>query len=167
MKKSFLLIMPVVGMSYGATAQKLSPELISSAGGSSGGAGVLIDWSLGEVAVETVAAPATLYTQGFHQPSLQVTALTKEPGNTSALLFSAAPNPVESLLTVFMPADLQEAVQLSLSDASGKVLLTQSPQLHQLEQQLNLVDFAAGVYFLHVRGKRGNALQTFKIIKAQ
>ena len=167
MKKSFLLLVPAAGISYCATAQQLSPELVSSAGGSATAAGVVLDWSLGEVAVETVSTATTLYTQGFHQPTLQVVALARAPDAAPGPLFSAAPNPVESVLTVFMPANLPEEVQLSLTDASGRLLTTQLSLPHQAQQQLSLVDLAAGLYFLSVRNKDGKSLQTFKIIKVQ
>ena len=48
--------------------QITTPSVISSSGDSYSNGGVIMDYTLGEIVVETYANSTTILTQGFHQP---------------------------------------------------------------------------------------------------
>ena len=167
MKKYLLLLMPALGISYCATAQKLSPDIMAVSGGSAKAAGVQLDWTLGETAVETVKTPTHIFTQGFHQPDLQVIPIPVNGNSVLSDEYKVAPNPAVSQLTVYMPADRKEGAHLILTDLNGKTLLSKTVGFQQEKVELALAHFAEGLYLLQVQNASGTTLQTFKIIKAR
>ena len=58
-----LLCLPMTGF-----GQITTPSVISSSGDSYSNGGVIMDYTLGEIVVETYANSTTILTQGFHQP---------------------------------------------------------------------------------------------------
>ena len=150
MKKHLLLLMPALGISYCVSAQKLSPDIMATAGGSDKVEGIQLDWTLGETAVETASTPGYIFTQGFHQPDLQVIQLPVNNNVTLSDDFKIAPNPAVSRLTVYMPLDRKESTHLILADLNGKTLLTKTVGLQQSKEELALAEYAEGIYLLHV-----------------
>lgn len=167
MKKRVLLFIPALGISYGATAQKLSPDILATAGGSNRTAAIQLDWTLGETAVETVATPAQIFTQGFHQPDLQVIPMPVKGNSALQDDYKVAPNPAVSQLIVYLPVGRQEETRFILADLNGKVLLSKTAGFQRSKVELALAPYAEGLYLLHVQNASGTTLQTFKIIKAR
>ena len=66
MKKLLLILfcLPLIG--FGQPI--ISPSVVSSSGNSYNNEGVIMDYTLGEIVVETHANSTTILTQGFHQP---------------------------------------------------------------------------------------------------
>ncbi|MFA6260574.1 MAG: gliding motility-associated C-terminal domain-containing protein [Bacteroidia bacterium] len=60
-----------------ANAQFISRAVISSAGATANAPGMSMDWTIGEVIVETAAGTNHMLTQGFHQPDLLVIPVVK------------------------------------------------------------------------------------------
>lgn len=71
-----------------------------------------------------------------------------------------APNPTNSFSTVSMDLPTLENVEVNVLDAFGRVLFTQTEMMQAGAFQLDLTDFAKGVYF--VRVKVGEQNQTIK-----
>ncbi len=67
------LSLPLAGM-----AQQLSPSVLAASAGTISTQTMVLDWTLGELVVETATSPDRLYTQGFHQPLLQVSELDNQ-----------------------------------------------------------------------------------------
>lgn len=92
----------------------------------------------------------------------EVRLLNFESGNKKVQFF---PNPVTNRLTVILPDELvHEKVQVTITDASGKVILKTSSR-NNTQIQLDCSGLLPGIYFARVSG--GNVMVTEKIIKAE
>jgi hypothetical protein len=72
------------------------------------------------------------------------------------------PNPANDMLNIVLPASTQLPLLLTLSDLTGRVLLSQ--QLTQAQTAINLSSLPQDVFFCHFASKEINV--TAKIIKA-
>jgi hypothetical protein len=74
MKKLLLILLCLPMIGFG---QVTSPSVISSSGDSYSNGSVIMDYTLGEIVVETHTNSTTILTQGFHQGVLKVTTSVK------------------------------------------------------------------------------------------
>jgi len=144
-------------------AQSLTPEVLSTAGGSAQVGTIRISWTLGETAISrwTTHSGGSV-TEGFHQPIL---VLTTE-GTPTIALVRIAPNPVQSTLQLMV--DNKEAKELTatLIDVQGRILL----KLNHLtigNTEVSLEKYPTGSYFLSIQYANELPLQTFKVVKTQ
>ena len=154
--------------------QKLSPEVISSAGDISKTASVSLEWTLGETIIESSKTANKYYTQGFHQTYLKVTSIL--PPNDESLAsdynMTVFPNPVEGILEVKistenLPQDKNDKVNLFLIDILGQQLSVQKINEKPGSTFLDMTDFPSGVYFLKAQKENGLLLKSFKIVKVR
>ena len=71
------------------------------------------------------------------------------------------PNPANHILNIALPQNMQLPIHLTLTDLTGRVLLSQ--QLTQAQTAINLSSLPQGVFFCHLASKEINV--TAKIIK--
>lgn len=77
-------------------AQKITPTVLSSAGAVMKANNLSIEWTLGEIATETLVSGGNILTQGFHQTNLTIVS-TQNPGIDGLKVY---PNPFVSQLTI-------------------------------------------------------------------
>lgn len=136
-------------------AQNLSPTVVNSSGGVISNSSNSLEWSLGELAISTLASPNNLLTQGFLQPTTTIVG-TEAPFEESR--FSAFPNPVSDWLN--LQTDMLEIETMQVHNISGRLVL-QSTFLPSLDvHQLN-----SGVYIISLFNKQRQFLHSFKINK--
>ena len=70
------------------------------------------------------------------------------------------PNPVQDILGVYQPSSASNLLRVKLYNSLGSVFYTSSTDDVQL--QINVSDFSAGIYFLNVENEKG--ISTFRII---
>lgn len=58
-------------------AQSISRDVIGSAGATATSPGMSMDWTIGEVTIETTSGSNHMLTQGFHQPDMLVIPVVK------------------------------------------------------------------------------------------
>lgn len=154
--------------------QKLSPEVISSAGDISKTAFVSLEWTLGETVIESSKTADKHYTQGFHQSYIKVTSIF--PANNESLASDynmiVFPNPVEAILEIKvssenLPQDKIGKVNLFLIDILGQQLSVQKTNEKSGSTFLDMTDLPSGVYFLKAQEENGLLLKSFKIIKVR
>lgn len=170
-----LLIFPLsIFFSNNTFCQKLSPEVISSAGDISKMASISLEWTLGETVIESSKTADKHYTQGFHQSYLKVINLfsDKNESLTSDDIMTVYPNPVESILEIKIATDnlLPEKigkVNLFLIDILGQQLLVQKTNEKSGSTFVDMTAFPSGTYFLKAQKENGLLLKSFKIIKAR
>ena len=167
MKKPLLLLFGSLGLSSVGMAQRLSPSVVAVSGGTARTPTMTLDWTLGELVVETATTPDRLYTQGFHQPTLQV---SEQPGLTGAdadYQFTVAPNPVASYLTIGITAPESSALALLLTDMNGRQYNLPVVPASTKSTQIDMTLFPAGMYLLRIGKADGPPLKAYKIIKVQ
>lgn len=152
-------------------SQKLSPEVISSAGDISKTASVSLEWTLGETVIESSKTVNKYYTQGFHQTYLKVFSANNE-SLASDYDMTVFPNPVEATLEIKLsnenlPQDNIGKVDLFLIDIRGQQILAQKANEKSGSTFLDMTALPSGTYFLKAQKENGLLLKSFKIIKVR
>jgi hypothetical protein len=129
-------------------AQTLSHQVVASAGSQGTAATVQLSWTVGEVAVASLAGGGERLTQGYQQPVRLTTGVADAAGTD--VLVRAFPNPVRDALTVAWqyPSAGQWAVRIF--DLQGRLVWAGPSQAVEAsgETPLDLSDLAVGSYLL-------------------
>ena len=162
-KKQLLFVAVFIAFAGSISAQ----SVVSTAGGTSKGKQLSLEWTLGEMSVETVSTSKGLHTQGFHQPLLirKIMPVVPVVDELPDYLFKVAPNPVVSSFVVTIDSKIKSAVQVQLADAFGRVIYSFAPSQSKTFS-LSLRNQPSGTYYLFLRDAKGNLLKTFSVIKA-
>ncbi|MDA9952383.1 T9SS type A sorting domain-containing protein [Chitinophagales bacterium] len=142
-----------------ATISISAQEVISTQGDSYSGSGLVLDFTVGEVIINTASSStgSNTLTQGFHQSKWSVVGIRDLLPDFEANVF---PNPLEEVLNI--EASAYENVKVFLYDAQGK--LVREDKLYAELSTIELSELAAGAYSLLLT-KANQNLKTFKLIK--
>ena len=162
--KPLILLLLAMCCFHLAKAQTLSPAVIPVAGTSGSTGTIQLDWTLGDVAVQTLRTNSGIMTEGFHQPILWVTELPQTLAQQ--IQMSLAPNPVRSTLRITIGTEGQGNLHLVLTDVSGKPLQQMETPFAIGSRQLDLSGYPAGMYFLSVREENGSLLKSYKVVRS-
>lgn len=141
-------------------------SVIASAGDVSKTSSIILEWTVGEPFTEN-SSSTSLYTQGFHQPVLQI--LPTSPAAGSYVMKSNVhvfPNPAASVINVQFDQPSEKAFNVIVIDVLGREVYRHTGLLKTSLLQINAGNFAHGIYFLKISNNKGSDLQEFKIIKA-
>jgi len=152
MKKNILLVLSLL-ISVCATAQ----EVVSTQGDSYSNTSGSIDFTVGEVVINTGTDGSNSITQGFHQSNWSLVGVVDHDLSYEAIVF---PNPTEDILNIRTHAF--ENVMYSLYDAQGKLIIQNKLSAEQTLIQVS--HLAAGSYSLILNNKI-QKLKTFKLVK--
>ncbi|MBC7511686.1 MAG: T9SS type A sorting domain-containing protein [Ferruginibacter sp.] len=161
------IVILCVSSSSSCFAQEKSPSVISSAGDVSKGGGLILEWTLGEPAVETLSTSTALYTQGFHQPVLLVQKINKSQDMAAINNIIVYPNPATSVINLQLEKPSTSELVISLIDASGKLVLNNRLSTNSSFLKLNVSNLRTGTYILRIIDLKASAQSDFKIIKTQ
>ena len=133
-----LLFLPILGF-----GQVTSPSVVSSSGDSYSNGNVIMDYTLGEIVVETHTNSTTILTQGFHQGILKV--------NTSVenidIKTKVYPNPTTNFLIVELEKNVN--ADILVYDINGKIVIKDRLNNEQ-QKQLDFSFLKQGNYLLHI-----------------
>ena len=152
-------------------AQKASPTVLASAGDISHGQHITLEWTLGELATNTIKHPNGMLTEGFHQPILQVEDVSlpepvqSEYADNADLTIHVFPNPVTATLWIDVEATLEKTAMLLLLDAQGQMVTQQLINLYTGKHELDMQAYPAGMYQLIMKDENETLLKHSKIIK--
>ena len=132
-------------------------EVISSQGESYSSASGSIDFTIGEVIINTETNGTNDITQGFHQTNWNFVGIEDYAPNYEVAIF---PNPAEDVLNI--RTSTFENVTYTFYDALGKIVLQDKLAAEQTPIQVSKL--APGSYFLTLNNETQN-LKTFKLIK--
>ena len=134
-----------------------SQEVISSRGDSYSNSNVNMNFTIGEVIINTETDGTHYMTQGFHQTNWFFAGLENHTPSYEAVIF---PNPTEESLNI--KTSTYENVVYTLYDAQGKLVMQN--QLFEEQTSLQVSHLAPGKYSLVLNNKT-EKLKTFKLIK--
>ena len=134
-------------------------EVVSTQGDSYSNASGNIDFTIGEVVINTGTDGTNDITQGFHQTNWNFLGVDDHGQNYEATIF---PNPTEDLLNI--RTSTFENVTYTLYDAQGKLILHNILSAEQTPIQVS--QLAPGSYSITLNNGIHN-LKTFKLIKQQ
>ena len=135
-----LMIFLTGGFCY---SQNLSPELISTSGNTHSNNIAVIDYSIGEIVVETFQDNAIL-TQGFHQDDIRITSINDYAEKDQINVY---PNPTSIFLNIDFPKKINSRIQLI--DINGKLIREDFIENKQT-QLFDVSSLAQGSYFLNI-----------------
>jgi hypothetical protein len=140
---------------FAATAQ----EVVSSQGQTYSNANGSIDFTVGEVIINTGSNGTNDLTQGFHQTNWNFLGVEDFAPDYQATIF---PNPTQDVLNI--KTSVFENVTYTLYDAQGKRVMQNILSAKQTPIQAS--QLAPGSYSLTLNNETQN-LKTFKLIKIQ
>lgn len=165
MKQIQIFLIAFLLSTCGAYAQSTT----NVSGGNAKIGGANFSYSVGEMAlVNTIGSQNLKVTQGLLQP------LTNAPTGTKDLVISQSqltiyPNPTKDFVNIQPKFNSGGALQLTLLDLSGKVILQKKVTLTSgdEQQQIDMTTFANGGYMLNVYfdSKDGIRKNSYKIQK--
>ncbi len=139
--------------------QTIQNSVIASTGASTSSGNVKMDYTLGEVVVETFSAGGNTLTQGFHQTNLTLVAIENPELFTDISIY---PNPASEVMNVDIPSGYS-LLDISLYDVTGKLILNKNQASEKLT--IDVATMASGTYYLQVVNPQNKQLKTFKLVK--
>ena len=152
MKKNTLML-----FSFFASLTVSAQEVVATQGDSYSNASGSIDFTIGEVIIDTGTDGTNDITQGFHQTNWNFVGLEDHSPNYEATIF---PNPTSEVLNIRTSAF--ENVTYSLYDAQGKLVMQDMLSAEQTPIQVS--QLVPGAYSLTLNNQTQN-LKTFKLVK--
>ena len=140
MKKLLLILLCLPMIGFG---QVTTPSVISTSGNSYNNGGVNMDYTLGEIVIETFSNNANILTQGFHQGILKV--------NTSVenidIKTKIYPNPTTNFIIIELEKNVN--AELLVYDINGKIVIKDKLN-DERQKQLDFSFLNQGNYILHI-----------------
>ena len=152
MKKSTIVL-----FSLFATLTVSAQEVVATQGDSYSNGSANIDFTIGEVVINTGTDGTNDLTQGFHQTNWNFVGLEDHAPIYEAIIF---PNPTSEVLNIRTSSF--ENVTYTLYDAMGKLVLQDKLSAEQTPIQVS--QLAPGSYSLTLNNGIQN-LKTFKLVK--
>jgi hypothetical protein len=152
MKKNTLVLFSLI-----VTISVSAQEVVSTQGDSYSNASGSIDFTIGEVVINTGTDGINDLTQGFHQTNWNFVGLEDFAPNYEAIIY---PNPTEDVLNI--RTSTFENVTYTLYDAQGKLVMQDILSAEQTPIQVS--QLAPGSYSLTLNNQTQN-LKTFKLVK--
>ena len=133
-------------------------EVVATQGDSYSNTTANIDFTIGEVIIDTGSDGNNYITQGFHQSSWNFTGLEDYAPNYEVSIF---PNPTSEILNI--KTSVFENVTYTLYDAQGKLIL--QDKLSSEQTPIKVSQLAPGNYSITLTNEIQN-LKTFKLVKS-
>ena len=141
------------------TTTVTAQEVVSTQGDSYSNGTGSIDFTIGEVIINTGNDGTNTLTQGFHQTNWNFVGLEDHLPSYAAIIF---PNPTVDVLNI--QTSSFEGVTYTLYDGQGKLVL--QDLLSAKQTPIEVSELAPGSYSLTLNNETQN-LKTFKLVKLQ
>eukprot|EP00389_Voromonas_pontica_P016085 GDKH01025152.1.p1 GENE.GDKH01025152.1~~GDKH01025152.1.p1 ORF type:complete len:154 (+),score=3.96 GDKH01025152.1:49-510(+) len=148
----------LIAFSLLAVSGVSAQEVISSSGESFATPNGGVDFTVGEVVIETVGNGSNTLTQGFHQTLLEIVGLED---HLSDLQVSIFPNPTDEFLMIEV-SDFS-SLKYQLVDQTGR--LVNQDELKSSQTQINVTQLSAGVYTLFLTTNETKVAKSYQVIK--
>ena len=158
--KHILKILTPVCFALLVTFPGFSQKVTATAGGIYQAPEYSVEWTLGEIAIQTLETSGFKVTEGFHQPALIITKITETADANPQI--SVYPNPTYDKITIRMDEESLSDAQARLYDYLGRILSAE--RLTSNETVFSLAALPVGLYTLKIT-IREREIQQFKIIK--
>lgn len=160
MNKKFIFVLQLLlFLSIYSFGQTLQNSVVGSTGASASAGTVKMDYTIGEIVVETFTAGGHTLTQGFHQTALHLVAIENADYFPEISMY---PNPTSDLVNIDIPANYDK-LDISLYDVTGKLIRIFSNA--QGKVTIDAAVLATGTYYLQMINTAKNKVKTFKLIK--
>ena len=151
-----------------ACAQQTNLAVIAPAGHSDQTDKMQIEWTMGELAILSLETYDGFFTQGFHQPFIEVENLNLPDLKISeSMTVTVRPNPVSAQLFIDFKSGSSQSSIVTLMNLEGQLLKMEKVAPGAGDLVWNLADYPAGIYLLSLRMEDGTLVESFKIVKNQ
>ncbi len=161
MKDVFSIIFLVIFAGSLATAQTIRNDVTASGGDYAASGNIVMEYTIGEPATETLNGTNLIMTQGFHQPLLVVTSVDEYDHFSDVNVF---PNPTSDKLCIDIPSQNDNAFDYSLYNNNGKLIGSES--LTSGKNAITLKSYAPGMYVLKIQNNKSGQVSSYKISKS-
>lgn len=159
MKVSLLAILTFIySFSF---CQTITPEVISSSGDFYANTSAQLSFTFGEMIIETVSSSSNIITQGFQQPEQENVGIEEAKNKLQVNIY---PNPGRELLNIDL-SDKEFEINLTIYDASGKVIKEQLIPNWQRKVILNLSSLSSGYYIINLVSLDNQYKSSYKLQK--
>ena len=139
-------------------SQRISKQIIGSAGTTQSNSNLKVSWTIGEPIVGLMTAGGNQLGNGYY-PTLNLQALSIKDHSLDVQI-KVYPNPTSQLLYVSHPEI--NSFSILIEDLNGKILYTGTIQK---DQPLDVSGYTLGMYLVTIENKATNKKHTYKIIK--
>jgi len=146
------------------SSQGLSHQVIVPVAGLQNGAKVHYSQTLGEAAVEVMACPAFVFTQGFQQPGLKKKSDIPPPGNGVKVY----PNPVTDFVTIELFGNCRRTFKIDFFSISGVLLWSEKIEFNDNYwycRPFDVENYSRGLFLIRIISTDGLINRSFKIEK--
>ena len=143
-----------------ATLSVSAQEVVATQGDSYSNASGNIDFTIGEVIIDTGTDGTNDLTQGFHQTNWNFLGVDNHEQNFEATVY---PNPMGTEL--FIQTENFEFVSYIIYDATGRIVTEN--KLNALQTGIDVSTFAPSSYSLALLNESQEKVKTFKLVKTQ
>lgn len=157
----FLTVLSIALLPVAVMAQSVEQNVIASAGEHFENGNVQLDWTLGEVMIDTYDNGTNILTQGFHQTELTVTAIEETLADISMNLY---PNPTSEYLNIDL-GNNDKDINLQLFDMTGKLIHQARINAYQNRYVLPMNAVATGKYLVQMQTEDGKMNTTHQVVK--
>lgn len=107
--------------SHFSQSQSLDLWVIGSSGETTISSKTNLQWTLGEIQVSSINTSRGLYTEGFHQPYIQVVEIPTVLPIASQLQIKVFPNPASTELIIAFDQKITGSYEFTLYNSAGKL----------------------------------------------
>lgn len=161
MKSKYSLLTLFLSLSFFCRSQSVTPYVVASSGDFFANSSGQIQWTLGEMMVETYQNTNNIISQGFHQPFNSTTGIAAISVNPA---ISAYPNPANQSVFISMK-NPPAKYTISLLDVTGKLLQSEEITTAEKLHELSIGNYSNGMYFVKIQSEYINYNQSIRIIK--
>ncbi len=142
-------------------SQTIQPEVLSSSGDFYSNSSAQLSFTFGEMIVETVSSSSNIITQGFQQPEQESVGIEETKNQLHVVLY---PNPSKELLNIDL-SEKEFEINLTIYDATGKVIKQQYIPSWQQKVTLNINSFSSGYYIMTLVSSDNQYQSSYKLQK--
>ena len=154
MKNQIIIIFLFCGISI-LNAQ----TVISSSGNTYSNNYSIVDFTLGEVIINTYSSDHTDMTQGFHQPAIKISSVIDLKPNFTINVY---PNPTREFIYINSSKATKD-YHLEIYDTDGRLIIRK--EMNPFSTTVNISKYATAIYFLRILNAHDNKVKIYKIIK--
>ena len=118
-----LLLILLIFLTGNVFSQQVTPSVICSGGETFTTSSLTLDFTIGEIATETLSGNGVLLTQGFNQNIIPNLGIEEEKVNSDDI--TIYPNPVSDRLCLLFNGEKTKPVKVKINDLGGRVVFSQ------------------------------------------
>ena len=145
-------------------SQSVTPDILSSSGDFYANANGMVQWTLGELMVETYNTSGYFATQGFHQTDNFTTGVPVSLPDNEVIGFY--PNPASDHLTINFGDNSQGNYHIDIYNSIGQIVHTEEFSASNFSQlEIGLDGLANGAYLMRMTNKDSDKIKSFQFDK--